>query len=140
MFYEEGVTEAVGRVMKAVDDERLAIARALGVTILAEPDLGVRQGYMTEPSYSTGYSTAPGFRGIKAQSELHHHRYLTEDVGYSMVFLTDLARHLSVPTPTMDAVIHIASIVAGEDFAAERARTMDNVGLSGLTRQQLAAY
>ena len=30
MFYEEGVTEAVGRVMKAVDDERLAIARALG--------------------------------------------------------------------------------------------------------------
>ena len=139
MFYEEGVTEAVGRVMKAVDDERLAIARALGVAILAEPDLGVRQGYMTEPSYSTGYSTAPGFRGIKAQNELHH-RYLTEDVGYSMVFLTDLARHLSVPTPTMDAVIHIASIVAGEDFAAERARTMDNMGLSGLTRKQLAAF
>jgi NAD/NADP octopine/nopaline dehydrogenase, alpha-helical domain len=80
-----------------------------------------------------------GFRGIKAQSELHH-RYLTEDVGYSMVFLTDLARQLSVPTPTMDAVIHIASIVTGEDFAADRARTMDNVGLSGLTRQQLAAY
>ena len=44
MFYEEGVTEAVGRVMKAVDGERLAIARALGVTILAEPDIGVRQG------------------------------------------------------------------------------------------------
>jgi hypothetical protein len=35
--------------MLAVDDEGLAIARA--VTILAEPDLGVRQGYMTEPSY-----------------------------------------------------------------------------------------
>jgi opine dehydrogenase len=139
MFYEEGVTEAVGRFMKAVDDERLAIARALGVVILSEPDLGVRQGYMTEPNYSTGYSTAPGFRGIKAQNELHH-RYLTEDVGYSMVFLTDLARHLSVPTPTMDAVIHIASIVAGEDFAAEPARTMDNMGLSGLTREQLAAF
>jgi opine dehydrogenase len=138
MFYQEGVTEAVGRLMKAVDDERLAIARALGVAILAEPDLGVRQGYMTEANYSTGYSTAPGFRGIKAQNELHQ-RYLTEDVGYSMVFLTDLARHLSVPTPTMDAVIHIASIVAGEDFAAGRARTMDNMGLSGLTREQLAA-
>jgi opine dehydrogenase len=139
MFYQEGVTEAVGRLMKAVDDERLAIARALGVAILAEPDLGVRQGYMTEANYSTGYSTAPGFRGIKAQNELHQ-RYLTEDVGYSMVFLTDLARHLSVPTPTMDAVIHIASIVAGEDFAAGRARTMDNMGLSGLTREQLAAF
>ena len=95
--------------------------------ILAEPDIGVRQGYIGRDQNSTGYSTAPGFRGIKAQNELHH-RYLTEDVGYSMVFLTDLARHLAVPTPTMDAVIHIASIVAGEDFAAERARTMDNIG------------
>lgn len=139
MFYEEGVTEAVGRLMQVVDDERLSIARALGITILAEPDIGVRQGYMTESNYTTGYSTAPGFRGIKAQNELHH-RYLTEDVGYSMVFLTDLARHLSVPTPTMDAVIRIASIVAGEDFAAARARTMDNMSLSGLTPEQLAAF
>jgi opine dehydrogenase len=139
MFYEEGVTEAVGRFIEAVDDERLCIARALGVAILSEPDIGVRQGYMTESNYSTGYSTAPGFRGIKAQNELNH-RYLTEDVGYSMVFLTDLARQLSVPTPTMDAVIRIASIVAGEDFAAQRARTMDDMGLSGLTREQLAAF
>ena len=121
--------------MQAVDDERLGIARALGVAIVAEPDLGVRQGYMVEPSYSTGYSTALGFRGIKAQNELHH-RYLTEGVGYSMVVLTDLARHVSVSALTMDAVIGIASVVAGEDFAAEHARTM---GLSGLTREQLAA-
>ena len=54
-----------------------------------------------------------------------------------MVFLTDLARHLSVRDSTMDAVVHIASIVAGEDFAAERTRTMDTTGLSGLTREQL---
>ena len=40
----------------------------------------------------------------------------------------------------MNAVIRIASIVAGEDFAAERARTMDNMGPSGLTREQLAAF
>ena len=37
-------------------------------------------------------------------------------------------------------MIHIASIVTGQDFAAERARTMDNTGLSGLTREQLAAF
>jgi opine dehydrogenase len=139
MFYEEGVTEAVGRVIKAVDGERLALARALGVTILSEPEIGVRQGYMTEADYSTGYSTAPGFQGIKAQDELRH-RYLTEDVGYGLVFLTDLARQLSVPTPTMDALIRIASVVLDQDLAAERARTMDTMGLSGLTREQLAAF
>lgn len=65
-FYEEGVTASVGRVMEAVDNERLAIAAALGMTIRSEPDLGVEQGYMTESNYTTGYSRAPGFLGIKS--------------------------------------------------------------------------
>ena len=66
MFYRR-VTKAVGRLMKAVDGERLSLASALGVEILAEPDLGVRQGYMSESNYSTGYSTAPGLRRHQGQ-------------------------------------------------------------------------
>lgn len=34
LFYEEGVTDGVGRVIEAVDTERLAIADALGVSVL----------------------------------------------------------------------------------------------------------
>jgi opine dehydrogenase len=67
LFYEEGITEAVGRAIEAVDRERLAIADSLGVRVLSEPDLGVVQGYMLEASYSTGYSTAlPGHRRTAA--------------------------------------------------------------------------
>ena len=138
LFYEEGVTESVGRLIEAVDNERLAIARALGVTILSEPGLGVRQGYMREESYTTGYSTAPGFLGIGAQSRLDH-RYLTEDVGYSLVFLTDLASRLGVQTPVMDAVITIASVVLARDFRAESKRTMSTLGLDRMSPEQLAA-
>ena len=138
LFYEEGVTEAVGRMIEAVDRERLAIADALGVTVLSEPAIGKRQGYMLEESYSTGYSTAPGFLGIKAQSRLDH-RYLTEDVGYSLVFLTDLAARLGVATAVMDAVITTASVVLARDFRAEAARTVSGLGLDGLSREQLAA-
>ena len=138
LFYEEGVTESVGRLIEAVDDERLAIAGALGVTVLSEPAIGVRQGYMTEENYSTAYSQAPGFLGIKAQSQLDH-RYLTEDVGYSLCFLADLASRLSVPTPVIDGVITIASVVLARDFRAEAVRTMSSLGLDGLTPEQLAA-
>src|SRR3954453_1309284 len=67
LFYEEGVTEAVGRLIEAVNRERLAIAAAPGVTVLSEPAIGAKQGYMLEENYSTGYSTAPGFLGIGAQ-------------------------------------------------------------------------
>lgn len=138
LFYEEGVTESVGRLIEAVDSERLAIARALGVTIFSEPALGVRQGYMREENYSTGYSTAPGFEGIKAQGQLDH-RYLTEDVGYSLTFLTDLARRLDVRTPAMDAVITIASVVLDRDFRGEAVRTVSTLGLDGMSPEELAA-
>jgi opine dehydrogenase len=138
LFYEEGVTEGVGRLIEAVDLERQAIAAALGVTIFSDPAMGVRQGYMREESYSTGYSEAPGFRGIRAQSRLDH-RYLTEDVGYSLVFLSDLAARIGVPTPAMDALITTASIVLARDFRAEGNRTVSTLGLDGLSREQLAA-
>lgn len=135
-FYEDGVTTASGRLMQAVDAERLAIGAALGVHVWSEPELGVQQGYMTEANYTTGYSKAPGFVGIRAQSTLDN-RYLTEDVGYSLVFFTDLARSLGVPTPRMDAVIEIASVVLDRDFRAEGARSMAGLGLAGLSREQL---
>ncbi len=138
LFYEVGVTPGVGRLIEAVDAERLAIADALGVPVLAEPTLGVRQGYMAEENYSTGYSRAPGFLGIGAQAQLDH-RYLTEDVGYGLVFLTDLAERLGVATPAMDAVIELASVILARDFRAEKARTLDTLGLGGLTAEQLRA-
>lgn len=138
LFYEEGVTEAVGKAIEAVDRERLAIAEALGVKVLSEPDLGVVQGYMREDNYSTGYSTAPGFLGIGAQSQLDN-RYLTEDVGYSLVFLTELAGRVGVETPTMDALITMASVVLARDFRAEGARTLATLGLDDLSAGDLAA-
>jgi opine dehydrogenase len=138
LFYEEGVTESVGRLIEAVDAERLAIAGALGITILSDPALGVRQGYMREANYATGYSRAPGFLGIGAQAALDH-RYLTEDVGYSLIFFTALAERLGVPTPVMDAVIAIASVVLARDFRGEGRRTMRTLGLDGMSREELAA-
>ena len=95
------------------------------------------QGYMIEDNYDTGYSTAPGFRGIRAQSQLDN-RYLTEDVGYSMVLFAELARTAGVPTPTMDAVIDIASVLLGRDFRREAPRTLAGLGLGDLDAAGLA--
>lgn len=138
LFYEDGVTPAVGNAIEAVDRERMAIAKALGVSVLSEPELGVVQGYMREENYSTGYSTAPGFLGIGAQSQLDN-RYLTEDVGYSLVFLSDLASRVGVETPTMDALITLASVVLARDLRTEGARTLSTLGLDDMSASDLAA-
>ena len=136
LFYEQGVTPAGGRLMKAVDEERMAIAKAMGVTILSEPKTGFVQGYMTEENYDTGYSKAPGFKGILAQTQIDY-RYFTEDVGFGLVLLTDIAKHVGVHTPVMDAIIQVVSVLLEHDYKQEAQRTLATFGLNGLSKEEL---
>jgi len=129
LFYEEGVTKAVGRVIQAMDMERIAIGEKLGIKVIPDPVLALKQGYMADETYDIGYSKAPGFKGIKAQSRLDH-RYINEDAGYGLVFFADLARQIGVDTPTMDAVIQLSSVVMARDYKGEGARTMKTTGLN----------
>lgn len=136
LFYEEGVTPAGGRLMKKVDEERLAIAKALGAEIMNEPETGFVQQYMTEKNYDTGYSKAPGFAGILAQTQIDY-RYFTEDVGFGLVLLTDMAKHVGVKTPVMNAIIQVVSVLLQHDYKKEAQRTLATFGLDGLNKQEL---
>lgn len=135
-FYHEGVTPAVGRLVKAVDDERIAIGRKLGVTVLPDPEIGVIQGYMTEATYDKGFNTAPGFKGVRAQSSLDY-RYFNEDVGYGLLLLQDLGRQIGVGTPVISSIITMVSTLMDRDYTSEGLRTMASLGLSGLNAQEL---
>ncbi|MGD2096850.1 MAG: NAD/NADP octopine/nopaline dehydrogenase family protein [Desulfobacterales bacterium] len=135
-FYHQGVTPAVGRLIEAVDKERIAIGKKLGVDVIPDPELGVMQGYMTEASYDNGFITSPGFTGVKAQSSLDY-RYFNEDVGYGLVFLHDLGEQIGVATPVMSAVITLASVLMKRDYVDEAKRTMDSLGLSKHTPEEL---
>ena len=135
-FYEEGVTPAVGRLLRGIDEERIAIGRRLGLEILAEPEIGTLQGYMREATYDRGYIEAPGFQGIKAPSQLDH-RYIQEDVGYGLVIWHKLGEQIGVETPNITAVIRLATTVMDRDYLAEAPRTMESLGLSGLNPDEL---
>ncbi|MDM8533256.1 NAD/NADP octopine/nopaline dehydrogenase family protein [Clostridiaceae bacterium HSG29] len=136
LFYEEGITPAVGNLMKAVDDERISIGKKLGVEIISDPVLGMEQGYMMDSSYDIGYSKAPGFKGIKAQSKLDY-RYFNEDAGYGLVFLIDLAKQIGVKTPIMDAILKVVSTIMERDYEKEKARTMETIGLENYSLEEL---
>ena len=138
LFYEDGGSDSVGRLIEALDNERIAIGRALGLAILPDPEMGMRQGYMLEANYGSGYRHAPGFRGIGAQPQLDH-RYLNEDVGYGLVFMSELGRQVGVATPGIDAVIQVASIVMARDYRAESLRTPETLGIAGRSIEELAA-
>jgi opine dehydrogenase len=136
LFYEEGVSDATGRLIEALDKERIAIGRKLGIRVVPDPELGMRQGYMLADDYGQAYRTAPGFLGIGAQPRLDH-RYLNEDVGYGLVFLSLLARQVGVEAPTIDALIHVASVLMARDYAGEAMRTPESLGIAEFSAQEL---
>ena len=135
-FYEEGVTPGVGRLLKAIDDERIQLGAALGLEIENDPHISIRQGYLTEESYDHGYSKAPGFMGIKAQTQLDY-RYYNEDAGFGLVLWVDLADRLGLELPNVRAMLQIVSSIMGRDYKAEKARTLDTLGLSGYSMDEL---
>jgi opine dehydrogenase len=137
LFYEEGVSDSVGRLIEALDNERITIGKALGITVLPDPVMGMRQGYMLESNYGNGYRKAPGFLGIGAQPQLDH-RYLNEDVGYGLVFMSKLGQQIGVATPGIDAVINVATIVMARDYRAEALRTPESLGIAGHSVDELA--
>ncbi len=137
LFYEDGVSDSVGRLIEALDQERIAIGKALGITILPDPVMGMQQGYMLEANYGSGYRKAPGFLGIGAQPQLDH-RYLNEDVGYGLVFMSKLGQQIEVATPGIDSVINVASIVMARDYRSEALRTPKSLGIADRSAEELS--
>ena len=78
-----------------------------------------------------GMSVAPGFKGIKAQTQLDY-RYYNEDTGFGLVLWTDMADKLGLEVPNMRAMLQIVSAIMGRNYKAEKARTLDTLGLDGL--------
>ncbi|TFG19694.1 MAG: NADP transhydrogenase subunit alpha [Promethearchaeota archaeon] len=128
LFYTEGMSKEVVKIVEAVDKERCAIMRKLGmkpVTFLqwASNVYGVR-----EKDFYTTFQRIRGYQTIPAPKQMDV-RYLSEDVPTGLVPLSSIGKHLGVPTPATDALINLACVIMETDFRSI-GRTNDNVGLS----------
>jgi opine dehydrogenase len=53
--------------------------------------------------------------------------------------MSGLGRQLGVETPTMDAVIHLASVLMERAYASEAIRTPTSLGISDLSAEALGS-
>ena len=134
-FYAEGVTGTVARFIQAVDEERIALGQALGYDLMAEPEMSVAQGYATSAPYQDCYAKSPVLKGLRSPADLDH-RYLHEDVGLGLVTYISLGEMLGVGTPVSRALVTMASIATGRDYLGEGRRTVEKLGLAGLSEEE----
>ncbi len=140
LLWGEGASPGVARVIEAVDDEILAIRGALGFKDRTPyRDFLVAQGLLDAPQPNTYEALR---RSLLAASVFHcgpdalRFRYISEDVPYALVLISDLGRVAGVATPVIDGLIALASALNGADYRAG-GRTLASLGLVGLDRQTL---
>jgi len=131
------VTPRVAEVIHALDQERLALAAALGVETISfweflESAYGVTEGtYVERVVQSYGRQAFP-------EPDSLTHRYFTEDIPFGLVIWSSLAKQIGLPLPLTDSFIKVSGIICGTDFEAA-GRTADILGLEGLDAEAIRA-
>jgi len=137
-YYKEGVTPHTINIMRAVDQERIALGDALGFELEEGRQARVKRGYLKdEPDtpYEELFNTSPVFSKIKGPLTVDS-RYLVEDISNGLTMYSSLGKVLGVPTPVADAIVTLGSTLLQEDFS-KTGLTLEKIGFADLTIQQL---
>ncbi len=142
LFYREGVTPSVGRVIERLDEERIAVGRALGLDLPPTVDLFHSAGLTSEAARLSGsisracIESEPN-KTIKSPPALRH-RYVDEDIAFGLVPMSELGRLCGVPTPVIDCLIELGAAANGIDYRAG-GLTLARLGLAGADAARLRA-
>jgi opine dehydrogenase len=143
LLWGEGATPSVVRCIEAVDQETLALRKALGCKDLATyKDFQVRQGMVENPQPTTYDAIHKGLVGkgtFNCGPDALKFRYITEDVPYALVLITDIGRLMGIPTPMNDALITAASVMNEDDYRSW-GRTLKSLDLGRLKKSNVRKF
>lgn len=127
----ECITPGVARLVKLVDDERLAVVRHFGTTEISVDDY-FRQAHGADGRdlNEVFASVAKKLNGPIGPQEFNH-RFITEDVPYALVFYQSLGRVAGIDMPVTGDLIRLTSALYNRDFVTE-GHTVEKLGLGGL--------
>ncbi len=129
-------------MVKSVDGEKRQVGKSLGINLPTIEQL-FEEYYKGRYRKETGelneiVTTNLIYRGTIAPSELTS-RFITEDVPYGLVLISSIGRRFNVPTPTTDAIIHLASVLNRTDYRRE-GMTLEKLGLGDMTKEGIEEY
>jgi len=113
------ITESVGRLIEALDRERLAVAAQFGLAVRSVHEHMHLSFDVPRGSVAAMARELHARRGGPPGPTTLEHRYVTEDVPFGLMPLIAIARAAGVPVPLHEAGVALFSALYGRDFAAE---------------------
>ncbi len=127
-LYKEGVTHHTVKAIEAIDRERQAICAALDFEVLDKSARSERSTYFEgNKSLKDQYNESIVLKDLLGPTTLNN-RYIIEDVGYGLVLWKSLGEAVNIETPTIDSIIHLASIMLEYNFLQE-GLTLEKLGI-----------
>jgi opine dehydrogenase len=138
-FYTDGASGPVARLIETLDDERLRVAAAVGVSVPPLRELLVQwyghEGAGGDSLYEVMHSV-PAYKHSLFPRELSTSRYLLEDVPFGLVPFLRLAGRARVTVPLTSALVAHAYAVAqslGAPLRGAETESDDWLGRARLT-------
>ena len=132
------VSPGVGRLMEALDAERLAIAAAFGLETRTIFEHFSQSYHLDIKSVSEMYADLMARGGGAEGPRSADSRYVTEDVPYGLVPTAWLGRLVGRPATLHESGTALFSAIYGRDFTAEN-DLIARAGVTGLTPDALVA-
>jgi len=143
VFYRDGVSPGIGRIIHAMDAERIAIGRKLGVKLL--DCVAATKRYYADYSV-TGDTIDECLRTNLAYAKdvfpmpsIRDFAVFRQDLAYGLPPIVELGRLLKVPTATFRMIVDIANLVCQADYMKE-GLTLRKLGIAGMTASTLLRY
>lgn len=138
--YRDGITPSVARLLDKMDEERMAVGDALGHPHVSLAQSYVHKGYCPRLELTT-YETLRGSNDFmhSAGPTTLEHRYMTEDIPFSVLPVVVLGRQLGIKTPLMDALITLSCGLMESDYW-NLGRTASRMGIAGKNRDEIMEF
>ena len=127
--YHTWITPGVARVSEALDQERVAVMRALGLTPVSHEAFHAM-------SYDAPWHIVEAKGALPASSWTIPPRFVDEDVPCGLIPISSLGALLGVATPMTNALIRICSLMRNRDYWSE-GRTDAALAIGGLAKEDL---
>ena len=139
MFYCEGMTRSVCKVMEKMDEERMEIGEKLNLNLISTLEWLKITYHLQGENLFEVISSSPvyGGHGPDAPGTLNH-RYITEDIPHLLVPVASFGQLLGIPAIASECIIKLAAIINNTDYFIS-GRNLKTLGLSGMSVKEILA-
>jgi opine dehydrogenase len=138
-FYRDGNTLSISRGIKGIFEEVSRVAEATGVKMNTYPEEDFWNKSAIMSSYTRAVFDKEGCVAKISGPASVKSRYITEDIPYGLVPIRKLAVQYDTPTPLIDAVIRLGSVINQTDYMSEGV-SLEEIGIKGFSRDDLRRF